>query len=239
MHNLSKNHVENLKENGFTIIKSVFSFKKLEFIRNFTDSLIKNYEQNYSRDIDKLSKWYLPHRLDNGVLYDVYQRHKEFRFLAENDELLTIIRNYFQDSFYLYVNSLLYKPSYKDNEVPWHQDFLNKPEESEKIILWVALDSASQKNGCLQVIPKSHKNKLKNWYLVPNATHHKRLQLSKEEEEQSIPVELNIGDAILFSQYLVHSSLQNQSNSHRKAIRFAYKKSDTYDIPRGTPIMMG
>ena len=136
------------------------------------------------------------------------------------------------------MNSFLYKPPGRSNEVPWHQDFLNKPHESEKILAWIALDDATISNGCLKVIPESHRQGFKDWYTKKGETHHDRLVEGSFNEEDKKYIEMKKGDVLLFSNYLIHGSDQNDSEFHRRAYRVVYKRIDTTFTPRGGPIVM-
>ena len=43
-------------------------------------------------------------------------------------------------------------------EIPWHQDFNYWPLEPPIIIsAWIAVDSATLENSCLQIVPGSHR----------------------------------------------------------------------------------
>lgn len=142
------------------------------------------------------------------------------------------------NSFYLYVSSFLYKPNNVSNEVPWHQDFMNRPDKSEKITTWISLDNSHIKNGCLKLIPGSHKHGFREWFNAKGETHHNRLKQDFFNIEDAIYVEMNACDILVFSNYLIHSSEQNQSPVNRKELRFVYKSLDNTAIPRGSPIMM-
>lgn len=225
-----------LKKNGYKLLKKVFCDESVNSLISFTDRLIEFEKNNHYKQ--NFSDYYLNHRLDNGVLYDVYQRHPEFRKFAESNIILDEIGRILGNNFYLYVNSFLYKPPGRSNEVPWHQDFLNKPSESEKILAWVALDDATITNGCLKVIPGSHKQGFKDWYTKKGATHHDRLVEGTFNEEDKKYIEMSKGDVLLFSNYLIHGSDQNNSEFHRRAYRIVYKKIDTTYTPRGGPIVM-
>lgn len=222
------------EKNGFVILKNVFKDENLEKIRELTSLIVEKEHVNYN----PLDNYYLRHRFDNGVLYDVFQRHPEFAPFVRNEKLLDAVENIFESSFYLYVNSFLYKPSDRNNEVPFHQDFLSRPTESQKLLAWIAIDDATKENGCLKVIPGSHSQGFRKWYRVENETHHDRIYIDQDEIDKAIYVELNAGDVLLFSNYLIHGSDQNNSSKNRRAYRIVYKSLDDSVIPRGTPIML-
>ena len=51
----------------------------------------------------------------------------------------------------------LNKPARKGTFLPWHQDRWTSLDRDPLITLWTALDPATQANGCVQVVPASHK----------------------------------------------------------------------------------
>lgn len=228
--------VDSFNKNGFIVLKNVFDDSTCKNKGDVLSEAVNVISAQETRDIT--NRWYLTHRTDNGVLYDVYQRFPAVRMFAEQTQIVDFLKSYFQRSVYLYVNSYLYKPADKENEVPWHQDFLNKPNESEKVLAWVSLDNATRENGCLQVIPGSHSRGVREWYHVEGATHHDRIRLDEGEASKRVFVETEPGDVVLFSNYLIHSSAQNNSDMPRRALRFVYKALDDDAIPRGSMIMI-
>lgn len=231
-------NIENFRENGFVILKGVFDKESVSACAAMMSQYVVDVERCSTQNRDVTNCWYLNHRTDNGVLYDIYQRFPVTRKFCEYDTLLNFIHEYFNKSFYLYVNSYLYKPQGRQNIVPWHQDFLSRPNESEKILAWISLDHSNKDNGCLEVLPGSHKKGFRDWYTVKGETHHDRITLYKGEEDRKVLVETEPGDVVIFSNFLVHSSSQNDSDKPRRALRFVYKALDDNAIPRGSLLMM-
>ena len=54
------------------------------------------------------------------------------------------------------------KPSGKGTKLPWHQDAWTDLDRQPLITVWTALDPATRENGCVEVIPGSHKQGLVN-----------------------------------------------------------------------------
>lgn len=225
----------NFKDDGYVVVRDVVPGTKLEQIRDLTDRIIRSAESGYE---DPFSRYFLPHRTDQGVLYDLVQRHPEFQELAKIDAVLDILDDVLGDDIFLYVNSLIYKPKGKANAVPWHQDFLSRPNEPRKVIVWIAIDNATKANGCLHVIPRSHKKGILPWYRVKGETHHDRVYEEHIDKDSSIAVELNAGDALLFDAMLLHSSDEVHSDQPRRAFRLAYQGFDAILVPRGVPIVV-
>ena len=113
-----------------------------------------------------------------------------------------------------------------------HQDFFYLPYSQNSITLWIPLQSTSKLNGALKVIPKSHlKFKLYN-HSAKDVKFNKLNKNFSENEFKTINVKL--GQALIFSSFLVHKSGSNSSNQIRMS--FNVRFNDLFDkeyIERG------
>ncbi|MDJ0537020.1 MAG: phytanoyl-CoA dioxygenase family protein [Xenococcaceae cyanobacterium MO_207.B15] len=223
------------EKEGYIIISSVFNPEWLSSIRKICDEIIACAEIN-NRDI--FSNYYLKHRADQGVLYDLYQRVPEFSQLARNQKLIEILSNIYSPNFFLYENSLVYKPKGGANAVPWHQDFINRPNEPIKAIAWIAIDNVTQENGCMYAIPESHKLGFLPYFTLKGETHHTRINMSRVDESKAVPLEMKAGDVLIFNQLLIHCSKEVHTDLPRRAYRAAYQNFEKSFTPRGTPIVI-
>ncbi|SCL29727.1 Ectoine hydroxylase-related dioxygenase, phytanoyl-CoA dioxygenase (PhyH) family [Micromonospora rhizosphaerae] len=103
----------------------------------------------------------------------------------------------------------------------WHQDETHIPTRDQSLTaVWLALDDATVENGCLWVLPGSHRRR----FLYPDRDQHDpRFDCTKEAhgftDEDAIPVELPAGSALVFDGHLLHRSLPNTG---RHGMRRAY-----------------
>lgn len=234
--NVTTDHyLSTFESNGYLIVKSVIEEDQLITIRKICDEIAKYAELNNS---DLFANYYLKHRPDQGVLYDLYQRFPEFSQLARNQVIIDVISDVYSKNFFLYENSLVYKPKGKANGVAWHQDFINRPKEPLKVIAWIALDDISQENGCMYAIPGSHKLGFLPWVTLKGETHHTRVDISKVDTSQAVPLEMSAGDVLIFHQLLLHSSKEVHTELPRRAYRVSYQNFEQSFTPRGTPIVI-
>lgn len=96
----------------------------------------------------------------------------------------------------------------------WHQDEYFIPTRDRSLCGgWMALDDASVDNGCLWVIPGSHKQGVL-WPMYPH--NKKKYDCAHEafdfpyKDEDAIPVEVPAGAVVFFNGYLLHKSLPNR-----------------------------
>jgi phytanoyl-CoA hydroxylase len=113
----------------------------------------------------------------------------------------------------------------------WHQDESHIPTRDRSLTaVWLALDDATIDNGCLWVIPGSHRRGV----LYP--TRHQtdaRFDGTPEaygfphDAEEAVPVELPAGAALIFDGYLLHRSLPNRSARLRRALVNHYMSAES------------
>ncbi len=79
--------------------------------------------------------------------------------VSNHPRLLSIVEQLIGSPVKLIQDMALLKPPRIGGEKPWHQDnayFLMEP--LEKVAgVWIALDRATPENGCMHVIPASHR----------------------------------------------------------------------------------
>jgi ectoine hydroxylase-related dioxygenase (phytanoyl-CoA dioxygenase family) len=99
----------------------------------------------------------------------------------------------------------------------WHQDEYYIPTRDRSLTGgWIALDDATTENGCLWVLPGSHRQGV----LWPQKWHgDTRFDCAGEayqfpyQDEDSVPVEVKAGSIVFFNGYLLHRSLPNRAKA--------------------------
>ena len=103
----------------------------------------------------------------------------------------------------------------------WHQDEIYIPTRDRSLIgAWIAVDDATVENGCLYVIPGSHRP----GYLYPQRPHENsdEFDFAPEsygfDESVEIPVEVQAGALVFFNGYLLHRSYKNRGDTYRRVL---------------------
>lgn len=109
---------------------------------------------------------------------------------------------------------------------PWHQDAgVVNPEADETNLLtvWFPLMDAGVENGCLTVIPGSHRGELLTH--CPNYSNRFGLQIPENlfDIGDSMPVPVKKGGALLLTKKTVHASLPNVSDRIRWSFDLRYQ----------------
>jgi ectoine hydroxylase-related dioxygenase (phytanoyl-CoA dioxygenase family) len=117
------------------------------------------------------------------------------------------------------------KPGGTGYETPWHQDGHYWPiRPLATCTVWIALDRSDRENGCLQVIPGSHRDRT----LLDHATEDREdLVLSQRADEafdaaSAVALELEPGQMSLHDVYMLHGADANRSPRRRAGVALRY-----------------
>jgi phytanoyl-CoA hydroxylase len=103
----------------------------------------------------------------------------------------------------------------------WHQDERYIPTRDRSLVgAWIALEEATAENGCLSVLPASHRS----GYLWPTRDHGRPEEFDFADESYGFDesgevfVEVEAGSVVFLNGYLLHRSARNRSNRSRRAL---------------------
>jgi hypothetical protein len=143
----------------------------------------------------------------------------------------------------LWHDQVFWKPAEHPGVVPWHQDwsYWTRTTPQRHISVYIALDDMDEENGCLQVVPGSHR-----WGKLPGvefggAMDQLHTHLSEEQREEFAPVAvpLRAGQASIHHSGLVHGSLANRSDRPRRGIVLNYMCAQTRCADGSIPLLGG
>lgn len=135
---------------------------------------------------------------------------------------------------------IMNKPARQGTYLPWHQDggTVWQLDRDPLVTIWVALDAATQDNGCMEAIRSSHR-------LGLLSLHGSTLtddQASKHcRPEMTVPLEVPSGHAVLLHNWLIHRSGINPSPTPRRAFTMCCMDARTRSILTGNhfPVVYG
>lgn len=223
------------ERDGFIVLHNVFDSATLERMRQILVDIVQYADKGLE---DPFLKYYLKHRSDQGVLYDLFQRHPEFNEMVRNPRILDALEEVLGPDIFLYENSVVYKPKGRQNGVPYHQDFISRPNEPIKFVAWMAVDRVTKESGALKVLPGTHKGGFRKWHRVQGETHHDRIDESTLDLSNEMHIALEPGDVLIFNQLVVHGSDEMHTDSLRLVYRASYQGFDEIYVPRGAPVVM-
>ncbi len=120
-----------------------------------------------------------------------------------------------------------------DTTVAYHQDFLFTPHTNDDVVTTLLmLDDVTEENGCLRVVPGSHRGPLISLFRDGVFTG----AVSPAEEarllSESIPITGEAGSVCLMHTRLAHGSAPNGSDRSRNLYICVYSAADAFPIAR-------
>jgi len=123
------------------------------------------------------------------------------------------------------------------SQIPWHQDngvILPEADQARILTVWMPLTEATVENGCLQVIPRSHRSDL-----IAHCPTEKGVAIPEKliPTAQAVPLPMRPGSVLLMTSRTVHSSLDNVTESE---IRISFDlRYQPIGEPTGRPAFPG
>lgn len=161
-------------------------------------------------------------RLDGVRKFMHFVGHEDrLTALAHDPRLLAVVRRLCgADDLTLFQDMALLKPPGGGREKPWHQDnaYFKVAPGSGIVGVWIALDEATQENGCMHVIPGSHREgpvihfRRRDWQICDTDV----------QTERTVAVPLPPGGVLFFDALLQHGTPANRTDRRRRAVQFHY-----------------
>jgi len=148
------------------------------------------------------------------------------------DDIVAMVAQLIGDDIILWSSGYFGKPSGGGKATPWHQDGGYWPiRPLATCTAWVALDPSTKENGCLRVIPGSHKaGKLiaHERNDADNLTLNQELPAGSFDAVAAHDIELEPGQISLHDVYMIHGSEPNNSGQRRRGITLRYMPTTSH-----------
>ena len=113
----------------------------------------------------------------------------------------------------------------------WHQDNRYWSFDEENLIsVWLALGNEYKRNGCLRVIPGSHKENLPTGRFDSELFLRTDIGGNKLLLNRAVPVELRSGDALFFHSRLLHAAGRNLTDTTKFSLVYTYHEASNRPI---------
>ncbi|WP_135555879.1 phytanoyl-CoA dioxygenase family protein [Paenibacillus cymbidii] len=117
------------------------------------------------------------------------------------------------------------KPAFHGSVLPYHQDRWTHLDRDPLATVWTALDPATVANGCVTIIPGTHKRLLNPDH--PSGFLTERQAELLLAEHAPLPLELAPGEAVLLHNWTIHGSDGNRTAQSRRAFSVCYMDAAT------------
>ena len=227
---LTGKEIQFYREKGYLGVDNVLSNEEVEELRRVTDEFIErsrtvaasdeifDLEPDHSPENPRLRRIKNPSGQD--PVFDRVHRH---------DGILDVVAQLIGPAIRSMGTKLNMKAEDSGSPVEWHQDWAFYPHTNDDLLaVGVAIDAMTRENGCLMVIPGSHKGKVYD--------HHQDGRFIGAVTEENFddgdaePVEVSAGGISLHHVRALHGSLPNVSNKPRRLLLIMFAAADAWPL---------
>ncbi len=230
---LTPEQIHRFHEDGFLIYGPILTQEELEALRERIDALASGEGAEAEKVGIRLEAEAL-----RGGLQNVVRRDKVWQIMgatqhdpiiaqyASSDKVLAIVAELLgTEDIKLFSDQTLMKPAYHGSPVSWHQDsgYWTQITPPALVTCWTALDAATEANGCVRMVPGSHK--------LGVLPHERKedgfLHAQGIDVTQAVPVVLPAGGCSFHHSCTVHGSGPNNTPYRRRGLAITYMRADS------------
>jgi phytanoyl-CoA hydroxylase len=235
---IDRNVVEQYHERGYFTVESLLAPEEVAAICAEVTRIVDSRDElpaeliQWERQV--ASGEYRPPTPEFGVrkLFRMAKHVELFRDLAFHLKLTEIATAILGPELLLMQSMLLMKPPNCSTDKVWHQDnayFHLSP--CDVFGIWIACDEATVENGCMHIVPGSHKRGLRQH--AGGGDEYGCVQPPKPDDV--LPVPLQPGDALIFHGELLHHTPANRTQRRRRAVQYHYATANCQRRPGEHP----
>ncbi|XP_078660968.1 L-proline trans-4-hydroxylase-like isoform X1 [Branchiostoma floridae x Branchiostoma belcheri] len=225
-------------KNGYVIIRSLLSGEETRKLTEALESDEGVKTKSYGRDDTggRKTKTVLWSNVGNDITGVV----------ARTEKVAGTFEQLLGGEVYHYHSKVIMKEAHTGGAHLWHQDYGYWYENGcmypNMGTVWIAVDKADRGNGCLKIIPGSHKAGRVDHVRVGDQAGADLERVAELEKALGLfHVEIDPGDALFFHSNILHRSDQNNSDRRRWAFLVAYNRADNNPVykhhhPQYTPL---
>jgi len=228
---VDEEQLERYREQGYVVVNKALSPAETQSSLDALVDLVNGVNPSF-RGVqfeawarDRLPKMSADEKQDAvRKMWSMIDHDPRVKAIAEHPQLLATLRKLMGGEPKLFQDMALFKPPGGGTEKPWHQDkaYFDVDVDAPVVGVWIALDEASPENGCMHVIPGSHRDgpvlhfKRRDWQICDTDV----------QTQRDVVVPLKPGGLFMFDGLLHHGTPSNNSRNRRRALQLHYTTSD-------------
>ncbi len=223
MYKLDKRDLDQYQQQGYLVPDFRLSDTWLTRLRNATAAIERNQPQI---SLDFVPSPHVPNYVPG------LHQYQEWLAFSQIPEVLDIIEQLIGPDFLMWGSALFGKPGTKGKATPWHQDGEYWPiKPLASVTLWLAIDDATPDNGCLRVLPGSHRARRIYQHRRDDRDDFTLNQVLDDADcslDDAVDVTLRAGQISIHDVYLVHGSAANNSGNRRAGLTYRYMPTTSH-----------
>jgi len=219
MSNFKQQDIDSYIEDGYFFERGLFNSEEIKLLAETArndhamDKASSKMDDGEGNDV-RLSLWNHP---GNGI----------YGMIARSERIVNRVEQLLDDEAYHYHSKMILKDAKVGGAWAWHQDYgywyQNGLLFPNLCSVMVAVDKATEENGCLQVLKGSHKMGRINHILSGDQAGADLEYVERAKERlATVQCKMNAGDALFFHPNTLHCSAANLSEKARWALICCY-----------------
>ena len=235
MGRLSEAQREAFERDGYLVAQDAISPEQLAALRDQLDGWVeesRGHDRPFGETIDKLPRFDIApehsgaapalRRVNNPA--EVSESYAE---VALDSAVVDMVADLIGPDIKFHHGKLNVKLPGTGTRVDYHQDFPYTPHSNDDIVTaLLMLDDMTLENGCLMVVPGSHREGLKSLWQDDRFTGKVDRQTEQDAIRRAVPVTGRAGGVCLMHTALLHSSAANGSSRRRALFINVYTAAD-------------
>ena len=229
---LTDDQIEAYRTNGYIGVENVLTSSVLEEARLVVEEFVERSRGVSENDaIFDLEPEHTPERPLLRRLKTPAKWHPFFDGLMRSDAILDLVGPLMSPDIRFQGDKLNMKVADVGSPIEWHQDFAHYPHTNDDLLaVGVALDDCTLENGCLLVIPGSHKGPVYDHHqdgVFVGAISPSNVDVDLNKAE---PVQVKAGGVTIHHCRTLHASAPNRSSNPRRLLFYQYTAVDAWPL---------
>jgi hypothetical protein len=148
------------------------------------------------------------------------------------DELLDLVEPLVGEDIGLFGAGFVSKEPHTGRATPWHEDsayFEGHLSAYDRLVtVWLALDESTRENGCMRVIPGTHRGGFSAYEEVDQERNTFSTGIAGVDESTAVDLELSPNECSLHDGRIVHGARPNTSAKRRAGYSIVYFPTDVH-----------
>ena len=216
--------------NGYIGVEGVLSDSEIAELRRVTDEFVeKSRSVTTNDDVFDLEPGHTPENPRLRRLKVPAQQHPVYDQTMRHPKILGIVSQLIGPNLRQNGHKLNMKSPLFGSPVEWHQDWAFYPQTNDDLLaVGVVMDDMLLENGCLLVIPGSHKGRVYSHH--QNGVFIGAVTDGDFDPQDAVPIELKAGGISLHHVRTLHASAPNVSTRPRRLLLYQYCAADAWPL---------
>ena len=218
------------RKNGYVTIQNVFDPSSVLAMQEATEEFVERSRTvSESNEVFDLGPHHSPDLPHLRRIKDPEKQHPAYDKAHKDPTVLEILAFLLGPDIRAHSSKLNLKDPGTPTAVEWHQDWAYGGSTNDDILtVGIAISDITLSNGCLLVIPGSHRDKIWNHYQGEEFVG--AVADPGFDPSAAVPIELKAGSVSFHHIRLLHGSAPNTSTFPRHLLLFAYSAADSWPL---------